>query len=301
MIAIGRMAKVRPDIPRYAGCLPMLSYRHGYHAGNHADVLKHAVLAYTARYLMQKEAPVFFLDTHAGAGRYDLTTAEAEKTGEYHAGIGRLFPHRGETPELFRDYLDQLAALNPGGTLRLYPGSPWLITSMMRAQDRAVFHELHPTDEARLHEQLRHQRRARVEKSDGLKGLVAHIPPPERRALCLIDPSYEIKTDYALVAAAVARAYKKFPGGLYLWWYPVIDRVRVEAMEAAMRAAGLRKTYKVELCMTPDTPERGMTGSGVFIVNPPFTLPDAATEALPWLAERLGARGPVTASWLQPE
>ena len=279
----------------------MLSYRHAFHAGNHADVLKHGVSAFIARYMTQKDAPVFFLDTHAGAGLYDLTTPEAEKTGEFRAGIGRLMPHAAEAPELLRDYLSLVGSANPQGGLRTYPGSPSLILSMMREQDRAVFHELHPADEASLAGLTRHRRRVHVEKSDGLRGLIAQLPPPERRALCLVDPSYEIKTDYALVAAAIAQAYKKFPGGLYIWWYPVIERSRVHAMEVAMRAAGLRKTYRVELCMVPDTPERGMTGSGLFIVNPPFVLPDAATAALPWLAEKLGAEGPVSAGWLLPE
>ncbi len=279
----------------------MLSYRHGFHAGNHADVLKHGVCAFVARYLRQKEAGVLFLDTHAGAGLYDLRTPEAEKTAEYRSGIGRLMPHAAVAPELLSDYLALVRSLNGDGGLRTYPGSPWLIMALMREQDRAVFHELHPTDEASLSALARQRHRVHVERSDGLRGLIAHMPPPERRALCLIDPSYEIKTDYALVAAAVARAWKKFPGGIYIWWYPVIDRSRVRAMELAMLAAGIRKTYRVELCMLPDTPERGMTGSGLFIVNPPFTLPDAAAAALPWLVETLAAEGPVTAGWLLPE
>jgi 23S rRNA (adenine2030-N6)-methyltransferase len=279
----------------------MLSYRHGFHAGNHADVLKHAVCVHVSRYLTRKDAPLLFLDTHAGAGLYDLGTPEAEKTGEYRAGIGRLMPRAPDAPDLLRDYLELVHAANGDGMLRTYPGSPSLIMSLMRPQDRAVFHELHSADAARLAALAHGRRRVHVDRSDGLRGLNAQLPPPERRALCLIDPSYEIKTDYTLVAAAVARAWKKFPGGIYLWWYPVIDRSRVLAMEAAIRAAGIRKTYKVELCMSPDTPERGMTGSGLFIVNPPFTLPDAAQAALPWLAETLGADGPVTAGWLLPE
>jgi 23S rRNA (adenine2030-N6)-methyltransferase len=279
----------------------MLSYRHGFHAGNHADVLKHAVCAFAARYMLQKDAPVLFIDTHAGAGLYDLSSPEAGKTGEHRHGIGRLLPHAVEAPVLFQDYLALVRQMNPDGGLRTYPGSPSLIMAMKREQDRAVFHELHPTDEQRLSELVRRRHRVHVDKSDGLRGLIAHVPPPERRALCLIDPSYEIKTDYALAAAAIARAWKKFPGGLYIWWYPVIDRARVNAMEVAMRAAGIRKTYRVELCVAPDSPERGMTGSGVFIINPPFTLPDAAVTALPWLADKLGAEGPATAGWLLPE
>ncbi len=275
----------------------MLSYRHGFHAGNHADVLKHAVLVFVARYLQRKDTPLFFLDTHAGAGLYDLRAPEAEKTGEHRQGIGALLGHGGEAPALFRDYLALVNALGPS----TYPGSPWLVMTLKREQDRAVFHELHPTDEGRLSDLARRHGRVHVEKSDGLRGLVAHLPPPERRALTLIDPSYEIKTDYTQVTAALARAWKKFPGGSYLLWYPVIDRARVRGMEAALVAADLRRTYRMELCMTPDTPERGMTGSGLFVVNPPYTLPAAAAEGLPWLAARLGAEGPVSSGWLVPE
>jgi len=279
----------------------MLSYRHGFHAGNHADVLKHAMLVFVAQYLQHKESPLLFLDTHAGAGLYDLRTPEAEKTWEYRDGIARLMPHAATAPTLLADYLALVKSFNSGDGLTMYPGSPALITAMMREQDRAHFIELHPTDEPRLAELMRRNRRVHVEKADGLRGLIAAVPPPENRALCLIDPSYEIKTDYALVMAALARAWKKFPGGIYLLWYPVIDRPRVHAMEVALRAAGIRKTYRVELCMAPDKPERGMTGSGLFIVNPPHTLPDAATAALPWLADKLGANGPLTAGWLLPE
>jgi 23S rRNA (adenine2030-N6)-methyltransferase len=279
----------------------MLSYRHGFHAGNHADVLKHAVLVFMARYLQHKDAPLLFLDTHAGAGLYDLRTPEAQKTGEYRDGIGRVFPRAAQAPALLAEYLALVRSFNGADGLTTYPGSPSLITALMRAQDRAHFNELHPTDESRLAELMRRGHRVHVEKTDGLRGLIAQVPPPEKRALVLVDPSYEIKTDYALVTAALARAWKKFSGGIYSVWYPVIDRPRVHAMEVALRAAGLRKIYRVELCMTPDTAERGMTGSGLFIVNPPFTLPDAAGEALPWLAETLGATGPVTAGWLIPE
>ncbi|MGE0666791.1 MAG: 23S rRNA (adenine(2030)-N(6))-methyltransferase RlmJ [Sphingomonadales bacterium] len=279
----------------------MLSYRHGFHAGNHADVLKHGVSVFVAQYLLQKDAPVLFLDTHAGAGRYDLTSAEARKTGEYQSGIGRLLSVAADAPAMLRDYLALVRSFNPDGALATYPGSPSLILAQMREQDRALFHELHPTDEALLSELVRRRRRAHAEKSDGLRGLIAHLPPPERRALCLIDPSYEIKTDYALVIAALAQAWKKFPAGVYVLWYPVIERPRVRAMEVAMISAGIRKTYRMELCMAPDTSERGMTGSGLFIVNPPYTLPEAATAALPWLAEVLGAEGPTSAGWLLPE
>ena len=279
----------------------MLSYRHGFHAGNHADVLKHALLVFIGRYLQQKDSPLLYLDTHAGAGLYDLRTPEADKTGEYRDGIGRVMPHAATAPALFADYLAMVRSFNGDDGLTAYPGSPSLINALMRSQDRAHFNELHPTDETRLADLMRRGNRVHVEKTDGLRALIAQLPPAEKRALVLVDPSYEIKTDYALVVTALARAWKKFPGGIYLVWYPVIDRARVQAMEVALRAAAMRKIYRVELCTSPDTPERGMTGSGLFIVNPPFTLPDAAADGLPWLARALGATGPVTSGWLIPE
>jgi 23S rRNA (adenine2030-N6)-methyltransferase len=164
-----------------------------------------------------------------------------------------------------------------------------------------VLYELHGTDHAVLAGSIEAHGRTHVEKGDGLQGLIARVPPPEKRAICLIDPSYEMKTDYALVMAALARAWKKFPTGVYLLWYPVIDRARVHAMEVAMRAAGMRAVFRVELCLAPDSPERGMTGSGVFVVNPPYILPDAASAALPWLGQRLDAHGLAVADWLIPE
>ncbi|MEN3950100.1 23S rRNA (adenine(2030)-N(6))-methyltransferase RlmJ [Iodidimonas sp. SYSU 1G8] len=300
MIANHLVAKVLAN-PPYSSGPAMLSYRHGFHAGNHADVLKHAVLVYLARYLQQKDGALLFHDSHAGAGLYDLRAPEAEKTGEYHAGIARLLSASAETPELFRVYLEMVRALNPAGNLHAYPGSPSLILSLKRPQDRVVFHELHPADHQRLVEITRREHGVRVEKSDGLGGLIALTPPPEKRGLFLIDPSYEIKTDYAVVITAIARAWKKFPTGTYALWYPVIDRNRVRAMEVALRAAGLRKTFRIELGMAEDTQERGMTGSGLFIVNPPYTLPAAAQAALPWLRQALGAEGPSTAEWLMPE
>jgi 23S rRNA (adenine2030-N6)-methyltransferase len=278
----------------------MLSYRHGFHAGNHADVLKHAVLAFALDYMARKPAPFLILDSHAGAGLYDLRSAEAEKTGEHRAGIARLLG-AASPPELVRHYLQQVAAANPGGDLAAYPGSPALILALRRPGDRAAFHELHPTDHQRLRALTAGCRGVSVERADGLAALAAHTPPPEKRGLYLIDPSYEIKTDYAAVVAALARAWRKFPAGVYLLWYPAIDRPRVEAMERSLRAAGLRRVFRVELCMADDGTGRGMTGSGVFVVNPPFTLPEAAREGLAWLAERLDATGPVRAEWLVPE
>jgi 23S rRNA (adenine2030-N6)-methyltransferase len=279
----------------------MLSYRHGFHAGNHADVLKHAAYVFVLDYLQSKEAPLLLLDTHAGAGIYDLTSANSLKLREFESGVARLLKARGPVPDLVERYLELVRQANPGQELQRYPGSPMLAALLRRPQDRAVFCELHTTDHAFLAEVMDGKRRVLVLKEDGLKGLLAQVPPAEKRALVLIDPSYEIKTDYEQVASALARAWAKFPTGCYIVWYPVIERSRCQAMAASLVDAGLRKLYRVELGLVPDAPGRGMTGSGLFVVNPPYTLPAAAEAALPWLARVLDAKGPLAAEWLAEE
>jgi 23S rRNA (adenine2030-N6)-methyltransferase len=279
----------------------MLSYRHGFHAGNAADVLKHAVFVFVLGHLQRKTGPLLVLDTHAGAGLYDLASAEAAKTGEFRDGIGRLAAGAGDAPELLAGYLALVRARNPQGPLAVYPGSPALALSMKRPQDRLAFYELHPSDHQELAGLAAHWRGVSVERSDGFKGLLAQVPPAGRRGLALIDPSYEIKTDYDKVAAALAKAWRRFATGVYVLWYPVIERSRIDALLAAVTAAGIRKVYRIELGMAPDAPGYGMTASGVLVVNAPFTLPAAAETALPWLAGRLAARGPAVAEWLVPE
>ncbi len=279
----------------------MLSYRHGFHAGNAADVLKHAVFVFVLDHLQRKAGPLLILDTHAGAGLYDLASAEAEKTGEFRDGIGRLAAGAGDAPELLAGYLSLVRARNPKGGLAVYPGSPALALAMKRRQDRLAFYELHPADHLRLTEFVGRARGVAVEKADGLKGLIAQVPPVGRRGLVLIDSSYEIKSDYDKVVAALAKAWRRFATGVYVLWYPVIERPRIDALLAAVAAAGIRRVYRLELGMAPDAPGYGMTASGVLVVNAPFTLPEAAEKALPWLAERLGARGPAVAEWLVPE
>lgn len=279
----------------------MLSYRHGFHAGNPADVLKHAVFVFVLGHLQRKAGPLLILDTHAGAGLYDLASAEAAKTGEFRDGIARLAAGAGEVPDLLGTYLALVKARNPRGPLAVYPGSPALALTMKRPQDRLAFYELHPADHQRLADLAGRVRGVSIERTDGFKGLTARVPPDGRRGLVLIDPSYEIKTDYDKVVAALAKAWRRFATGVYILWYPVIERSRIDGLLAAVTAAGIRKVYRIELGMAPDAPGYGMTASGVLVVNPPFTLPGAAGAALPWLAERLGAHGPAVAEWLVPE
>jgi 23S rRNA (adenine2030-N6)-methyltransferase len=279
----------------------MLSYRHAFHAGNFADVLKHAVQVAVLRYLAGKAKPLYVLDTHAGAGMYDLGSPEAAKTREHRAGIERVLAAPEPWPDLVAPYLGLVRAANPAKHLALYPGSPCLAAALLRPQDRLELVELHPTDHTALAARFAAAERARVVRADGLTHLVARMPPVERRGLVLIDPSYEIKTDYEAVVKAVAKAHRRFATGTYILWYPVIDRARVEALLTGLRATGIRAQYRIELCLLPDSPGRGMTGSGLIVINPPWTLPSLVDAGLPWLTERLAAEGPCAAGWLVPE
>ncbi|MEO1310976.1 MAG: 23S rRNA (adenine(2030)-N(6))-methyltransferase RlmJ [Pseudomonadota bacterium] len=277
----------------------MLSYRHGYHAGNHADVLKHAVYAFCLAYLTKKPKPLLLLDTHAGGGLYDLESAEARKTGEADAGVRRIVG-RPDPPDLIAPYLALLESLNPDGLLSTYPGSPAIALAGTRAEDRVALYELHGTENSVLEQFVGARRNTSIVKGDGLEGLLALTPPRERRMLALIDPSYEIKTEYETVVQAVAKAWSKFPTGTYVLWRPVIERARVDAMAERLRRSGVKSVYDIELCMAPDAAGRGMTGSGLYVVNPPYTLPEAIDRAMRWLADALDAGGPTYAGWLVP-
>ena len=278
----------------------MLSYRHAFHAGGYADVLKHAILVHVLCHVVRKPKPVYVLDTHAGAGSYALDAPMARKTGEYRTGIARALSASTPAPDLLAPYLALVRAANPADALRRYPGSPALARSLLRPQDRLELVELHGTDHGLLAASRAGAPREQVVKADGLAHLVARMPPPERRAVALIDPSYEIKTDYQTVVEAVAAAHRRFPSGTYLLWYPVIKRVRTERMLDALRATGIRRQFRVELGLVADAAGRGMTAAGIVAINPPWTLPHAASAGLPWLAKALGATGPLAAAWLAP-
>ena len=267
-------------------------------AGGFADVLKHAVLVHVLRHAVGKPKPVYFLDTHAGAGSYDLGAAMAQKTGEYRTGIERLLAAGRPAPDLVAPYLRLVEAANPPGELRSYPGSPALAQAVLRPQDRLELVELHGTDHGILAGWAGAGVQARRE--DGLAALVARMPPRERRGVILVDPSYELKTDYQAVPQALARAHQRFATGTYLLWYPVIERARTDELLAAMRASGMTRLLRLELGLRPDAPGRGMTGAGMLVVNPPWTLAAAAGDALPWLAHVLAAQGPVVVDWLSP-
>ncbi|TSE20139.1 Ribosomal RNA large subunit methyltransferase J [Tepidimonas alkaliphilus] len=296
----------------------MFSYRHAFHAGNHADVLKHVALLAALEHLQRKDGGLLLVDTHAGAGQYRLDHDAARTSGEALAGIGALWAHAAaaaHAPAPVRAYLDAVAAVNPDGMLRHYPGSPALLAARLRPQDRLVLFEWHPTD-GRLLDRAVREWRAReprpsieLRRDDGFAGLRALLPPPSRRGLVLIDPSYELKRDYASVAAAVGEALRRFAVGCYLIWYPVIAREQAHALPKRLRALAQRHGrawLQAELNVgTPADPAakaaaaRGrpvgsLRASGVFVVNPPYTLAGQLREALPWLLAAL-RQGPAAA------
>lgn len=266
----------------------MLSYRHAFHAGNHADVLKHLILVQLIRYLGQKEKPFWLIDTHAGAGAYSLEEGYATRLGEFQHGIGRLW-ERSDLPAAVKDYVEQVRVLNGDGALRLYPGSPWIASQLLRPQDRLRLFELHSTDGELLAENFSDlQSQVQVTLGDGFKGLKALLPPPPRRALVLIDPSYETTSDYSGVVSALEEALRRFPTGTYALWYPLLSRPESrrlpELLKALPAAKWLDATLSVEASRGVGP---GMHGSGMFIINPPWTLEATLKETLPWLSEVL--------------
>jgi 23S rRNA (adenine2030-N6)-methyltransferase len=266
----------------------MLSYRHAFHAGNHADVLKHLVLVHLIRHLGQKDKPFWVIDTHAGAGAYDLDAAFARKLAEHQDGIGRLWT-RPDLPAPVADYVDLVRRLNPDGRLRKYPGSPLLALWTTRGQDRLRLFELHGSDARLLRKNFRDAgKRVIVEGSDGFAGLRALLPPPPRRAAALIDPSYEERQDYDRVIHAMKDALSRFPGGIYAVWYPQLTRL--EARELPQRLKKLPAGGWLHAALRVRAPSGdgfGMYGSGLVVLNPPWTLHDALAAALPFLAEAL--------------
>jgi 23S rRNA (adenine2030-N6)-methyltransferase len=270
----------------------MLSYRHAFHAGNHADVLKHAVLLEVLRYYNLKDKPWTYIDTHAGAGCYALGAAHAQQTGEFQEGIGRLWG-RDDLPELLQPYLAMLREFNPDGALAVYPGSPAVAMTCLREADRMRLFELHPSDEPVLAAFFRAEKgRVKVERADGFAALAGLLPPPHRRGVVLMDPPYEVKTDYRQVAEALAGAYKRFASGTYLVWYPLLPRPEASRLPERLEKLGVDNWLRAELAVSrPARDGLGLHGSGMFVINPPWSLPELLRPALAWLAEHLGQDG----------
>ncbi len=266
----------------------MLSYRHAFHAGNHADVLKHLILLQIAEYMGEKPAPFWIIDTHAGAGRYALESVHASKLAEYKDGIGRLWEAKG-LPPAAKDYVEMVRQLNPDGKLKHYPGSPWLARQMLRDSDRLRLYEMHTTDAKLLLECFKGTgREVAITDGDGFIGLKAILPPPPRRALVLIDPSYETKSDYTAVVKALQESLKRFPTGTYALWYPMLSKLESRQLPDKLKRLGaanwLHATLEVK---APAKDGFGMNGSGMFIINPPWTLEKKLHETLPKLTELL--------------
>ena len=279
----------------------MLSYRHSFHAGNHADVLKHIVQSLILNSLQQKEKPFVYHDTHSGVGRYDLTHEWSEKTGEYKQGIARIW-QQDNIPAELDSYLDAIRQLNQGETLRYYPGSPRVAHAHLREQDRMVLTELHPSDYPLLEQEFHRDRQVSIYKEDGFARLKASLPPQERRGLVLIDPPYELAKEYRDVVRAIAQSYKRWATGIYAIWYPVVNRCDIDDMLEGLQGLEIRKILQIELGVAPDTNERGMTASGMIVINPPWTLESQMQTILPFLKQAIApATGHYKVEWVVPE
>jgi 23S rRNA (adenine2030-N6)-methyltransferase len=268
----------------------MLSYRHSYHAGNYADVLKHSVLIHILEYLKKKDKPYCYVDTHAGAGMYSLRSEQAVKTNEYQQGIGALW-QQDDLPPTIAEYRELIQSFNEAGQLAFYPGSPLIAMELMRKQDRLFLYELHNTEINVLQEAIKRDQRVTVLHKDGFKDCLRLMPPQQRRGLVLIDPSYEIKTDYQQVVDMLIQLYKRFATGTYALWYPVVERQRINELEENIAASQLSNVQLFELAQTADSDQYGMNASGMIIVNPPWTLTAEMEQVLPYLAKHLGIGG----------
>lgn len=281
----------------------MLSYRHSFHAGNHADVLKHIVLMLILENLKLKDKGFYYLDTHSGVGRYRLSSDESEKTGEYKEGIGRLW-EQTDLPEEVSRYVDLIKTLNyDGKALRYYAGSPMIAAQLLRPQDRALLTELHPSDYPLLRNNFKEFKNIMVKREDGFQQVKATLPPKERRGLVLIDPPYELKEDYDLVVKAVEEGYKRFATGTYAIWYPVVLRQQTKRIFKGLEASDIRKILKIELAVRPDSDQRGMTASGMIVINPTWTLENQMKAILPYLVKTLVPEGTGNwaVEWITPE
>ncbi len=266
----------------------MLSYRHSYHAGNHADVLKHIVLIEVLQHLTKKDSQFDYIDTHAGAGLYNLKSDHAAKLQEYTQGIAKL---KSEEWSELATYFDIISSHNPNGKLNFYPGSPLIADYFLRKKDRSWLYELHPKDAELLSNNTARNKRTRVMLEDGFTGLLSLLPPVSRRGLVLIDPSYEIKTDYARVFNTINDAYSKFSTGTYVLWYPVTDRKNIDTLERRFKRSGIKNIQQFELAIAPDQFGSGMSASGMIIINPPWTLKKKMSQILPKLVRKLGGEG----------
>jgi 23S rRNA (adenine2030-N6)-methyltransferase len=275
-----------------------MNYRHAFHAGGFADVIKHIVLVRMLSYLQDKQAPFRVIDTHAGAGVYDLTSDEARRGGEWLTGIARIMQARFSetTAPLIKPYLDIVRAFNQKAELKVYPGSPLIARALLRPQDRLTACEVEPKARKRLIEALRRDTQARVVDLDGWMALPAFVPPKERRGLVLIDPSFEQKNEFERLAAGFAEAFAKWPTGSYLLWYPVKSRRATDSLARDVAAAvgagpSPGKCLRLEFSVAPQEAGAALASAGLLIVNPPYTLAGELKAILPELEKPLGQGG----------
>lgn len=270
-----------------------MNYRHAYHAGNIGDVLKHAVLAACLVYMQRKAAPFRVIDTHAGIGSYPLALEEMQKTGEWERGIGRVLAEAcpPDVASILAPWLDVVKAANPSGRLEEYPGSPALTRALLRPQDRMTLTELHPADYETLSTRFAGDHQVKVIHLDGWLAMGSFVPPKEKRGIVLVDPAFEVTDEFERMADGLIKAWKRWSGGMYLLWYPLKDRKAVDRFHAALAEAGLRDILALELSIGRSDPDGPMRGSGLTLVNPPFTLAADMNKVLPWLCDIL-AEGP---------
>ena len=270
----------------------MLAYRHAFHAGNHADVLKHLVLAQVLTHMAAKDKPYTLIDTHAGAGGYSLEGRYAHTKDEYQTGIDKLY-QRDDLPQPVADYVALVREFNGGGSLEQYPGSPAIANLLLRADDRLRAYELHPTDERILRAFLATRPNTEVFLSDGFAALLKQLPPPSRRGVVLIDPSYEMKSDYAKVLNAVRESLERFASAVILVWLPQLRTLESQQLPQRLENSAAKAAPKGWLharltVAAPDVRGYGLLGSSMFVVNPPHGLHDTLREVLPFLVEELG-------------
>lgn len=280
----------------------MLSYRHGFHAGNFADVFKHVILSLLARAQLRKDKPFFYLDTHAGAGCYELGSAMAQKNREFASGIARLWK-LDEVPDAVRVYLEAVRAVNATPELQSYPGSPRIVRHFLRPKDRMVLCELHGKEAEHLHSEFHGDRQVATHNIDGYHSLKAFLPPLEKRGLVLIDPAFELKDERARLLEGMLEAHRRFATGVYAIWYPIQDRAAVDWLHRQLARSGIRNILAAELRIFGEDAPLRLNGSGIVVINPPWRLDEELKTLGPWLWNALSpeGQGGFKLDWLAPE
>lgn len=267
-----------------------MNYKHIFHAGNIGDAFKHIVLLGLLQSLQRKDTPFCYLETHAGAGKYDLSSPMAQKNGEFNAGIGKIFTAENP-PSLVNDYLACVTQMNPAEKLLVYPGSPFFALSSLRTQDRMVLSELHPEAFQELKSALRHDKRVVIHHQDGYQSLKACLPPKERRGLVLIDPPYENPKELSSLPSILAQALKRWETGIYALWYPIKNRPPVDVFLRELKHQIQKPILITELSVLPEEVQTSLNGSGMVIVNPPWQFDELLQQVVPWLWNALAIEG----------